>query len=139
MAALRCPECRKFAQVDPDSEPDCNEDFDEATGILTVTARMVNHCADCGHELSEHEFTLEFDFSKDIAAHDCPEKDTGVGWTTEVELCERTIREHPPNAKVRTKFYGIQVDAKLACNCGEVLVHQTLSDEVKASLMEALV
>ena len=141
MGATRCPDCRKFATIN--SETECAltlEDFDINDPVARGTIRMPNECADCGTEISQHEFDIEIDFSDVINNHDCPEKDTGVGWSFETGDVERSTREHPPHAKVRKKFYQVSVDITLNCNCEEKISEtRTFNGEIQASSMEILV
>lgn len=140
MGAIRCPDCRKFATVNAEVEPVVSdEEFDQESGKFTCSIRMVNEC-ECGVEIAESTFEVELDFSDLMKEHDCPEKETGEGWSAEDAKVERYVEERPPNAKRRAKFYGVRGSVDVVCNCKE---KKTLSldfeDECKASDLEVLV
>jgi hypothetical protein len=141
MAAIRCNDCRKFASINSESDPVVSEEeFDKESGMFTAAIRMVNECADCGQELQEDNYDLQLDFSDLLKKHDCPEKETGEGWCAEIEESRRTVREEPPNATRRVKFYGVEVDVRVVCNCEEAVAEtKTFTAETKASHLDVLV
>jgi hypothetical protein len=139
MGAIRCPDCGKFATIDADHIPTLELALDRKTGKVVGNSRLVNCCKDCGKEVAQHFFPVEFDFSELIEKHDCPNIDTGIGWQIVADI-QRTLEERPPKATIRAKFHGIIVEATLTCNCEEkVSETKTFKGEIKTSLMEALV
>ena len=132
---MRCSTCNKWPQLE---QADPEVDVNLLTSEINGTVRIALTCAECGDEIKQHTFDVEIDVSEHLDNHDCPEANTGVGWSVEENDIEATTRQHPPNARRRTTFYGASVNFKLQCNCDEVDVEIPWQDEIKASQMEEL-
>ena len=135
---MRCPDCNKFVGNDEQDPDDVSVDVDEH-GVVTVTARIVNACAECGTDLTEATLEMECDRSDEVAAHRREKHPTGdpPDLSADEERAERSSRTVGKGRGLRT-FYGADVDYTVECECGWV-IDGTASDDVQASSMESLV
>lgn len=144
---MRCPDCNKFASFDTDTEPEIEANVDPTIGTVTVEARIVNTCAECGTELKEATFNMESDdLAEEVEEHKATCADMKL--SVKNESFSRTDRRqtHTPKGKPITnpryakQFYGVEGKVEVECDeCGHTFSDVELSDEVQASGMDELV
>jgi len=138
---MRCPDCNRFVGNE-EQDPEINEIFVGDDGHVTVEARIVNACQDCGTELTEATFSLEGEV--DLNKH----QGEGHEVDAEEESSTRTSRSGyfdkkkgwvPSGGRYAKTFYGLSVEIGVTCSCGEPIDSITLEDEIQASGMDSLV
>jgi hypothetical protein len=125
---MRCPSCCRFVALDTDVEPEL--DLAASADGVSVSARIINACAECGEEL--REATLEMHCEVDLAAHEDHELEASAE-------AERTSRTEGRGRGTKT-FYGCSGVAVVRCACRkEPLVENlTFADDIQASSMDEL-
>lgn len=155
---MRCEQCSKFVSFDTDTEPEINITVDDE-GSVTGDVRIVNTCAECSTELKETTFSVDEDFSTEIAEHrnaegEVPEgepvpegeepkvhKELSVDHDggSRNDRTQSTDRHGKPikSSRYMKRFYGAEMTITVTCECGETF-ERAWSDEVQASGMEEL-
>jgi hypothetical protein len=142
---MRCPDCEKFVSYDDSNEPEINDENIDDDGAISIGARIVLTCADCGNELKECEFNLDGNVPDEIA-----ELHKGEGHELELtaDSSELTTRSGyfkkglfvPAYGRYAKTFYGVDVNYSVSCSCQEESVFSgNLMDDVQASSMDELV
>jgi hypothetical protein len=140
---MRCDQCNKFVSFE-EAEPEVDSLEVSETGNVTANVRMVNQCADCGQDLKEATFDFDADHSDECQGH----QGEGHGLEIEENGVERTSKSGYFDRKkgfvssygrYAKTFYGVEVSYKITCECGELEVEGSFTDEVQASGMEELV
>jgi hypothetical protein len=158
---MRCPDCSKFVGLelqDPeDVSLDVSSTLDGETLHLSVsmTARVVRNCAECGQEMKEAslEATEEVEVDADSMIK-CIEKKTikVKGSDDEAEIFDWLDGHGEPNinetsvdqieeggGRYAKSYFGASVSYMVKCQCGETLHEGTIEDKVAASAMDELV
>lgn len=144
---MRCPECRKFASYDDSTEPDINSENIDNDGKISIDARIVLTCADCGTELKEAEFNLETNMPDEIV-----ELHKGDDHYFELEISNQELTTKSGNFKkgvfvpayggYAKTFYGVNLTVEVKCKCQKqedpLLFSVDLEDDIQASSMEEL-
>lgn len=156
---MRCPDCNKFVGLelqDPeDVLLDVSDSLDGETLNLsvTMTARIVRNCAECGQEMKEAslEATEEVEVDAD-SLKKCVEKKTKMKDDVPVEtfdwfdghgdlnIEETSVDQiEEGGGRYAKSFFGASVSYIIKCQCGETVHEGTVEDKVAASAMEELV
>lgn len=132
----RCNDCKQFVGVE-ELDPEVSVDLQDNT--ISGTVRIVNACNGCGKELQEATFDVEVTLNPESEEEITQEqKSCEHEWDLNEVETERTVREEPPNAKRRVKFYGAEVSWVAACTKCHLEVGVEWEDSLKASHMEAM-
>lgn len=151
---MRCPDCNKFVSLemqDPEA-PDAQVD-DE--GIVTGTVRIVRTCAECGTELKEATLEFEIDLSAALTEHRdaegedaCPMKDDPTA-RVELQSCDANTYEDVErvdrhgkkitNPRYQKSLFGAEIEATIACSCGNGEFTGSETASVAASQMDEMV
>lgn len=139
---MRCDQCNKFVSFE-EAEPEVNDLSISEDGQVTASVRIVNQCQDCGQELTETTFDMEYDHSEQCKEH----QGEGHGLEIEEDGCERTSRSGYFKkgqfvfacGRYAKTFYGMALNYSVTCECGKLELSGTLEDECQASGMEQLV
>lgn len=138
---MRCDQCNKFVSFDAEQDPELDASVDDA-GVVTVQARIVNCCAECGAEMKEASLEVEIDLSGEVAAHRETCEKRGLEVQAEGSRTDRyqdKDRRGKPitRARYRRHYYGAEVTATVECECGETF-EGSGSDEIAAGAMDEL-
>jgi len=154
---MRCPDCSKFVSLelqDPeDVSLDVSDTLDGETLHLSIsmTARVVRNCAECGTELKEGnlEATEEVEVDADSlvkCVRVCTDKAgaTTFDWLDdkhgEPSIDETNVDQiEEGGGRYAKSYFGAKVDYQVKCKCGETLHEGEISDKVAASAMEEMV
>ena len=133
---MRCDQCNKFVSFDDSSEPEINNESIDDNGNVTIEARIVLTCAECGQEMKSGDFTLETTVGADtIEAH----KGEGHELEVRAESSEMTTRSEGKGRGTKT-FYGVELSCEVHCACQtEPVYTEDLSDDMQASYMDELI
>ncbi len=128
---MRCPSCNKFVGYE-EVEPEMEFSID-ADGHVIGSVRIVNACQECGEELKEAVFDIDF-------APKIDEKHKDHAFGVELNDIERTCRSEGKRRGTKT-FYGAKVEIVVTCDdCegGPVVASLSWSDDEQASSMDEL-
>jgi hypothetical protein len=130
-----CNDCKAMVKVETDTEVEIDDLQLSETGNVTCIATIADQCMTCHNELRSASFNVDLQFDR-RETHDCPEKDLGMGWTVDVLSATRTERHEPPNNQRYKTYYGVELQMRVRCPCGEVADVQTFVDDVQVAQME---
>ena len=140
---MRCPDCSKMVSLDTDVEPEVDDVEVDEDGHVTAHVRITNNCQDCGSELTEATFDLEGyaeigDHKGDD--HELEAEDAGADRTQRSGYYDKKKGQWV-NAfgRYAKTFYGVSMDVKVTCSCGNLEVLVPMKDEIQASGMDSLV
>lgn len=144
--ANRCPSCNKFVGIEA-AEPEVNSVEVEADGeAVRADVRLALVCLECGEELSEYNFEIEAEIDE-VSTHAQAHDEAGVEYTLDVEdngaeafdRYQTQDRHGKPikNMRYQRHFYGVNVDVKVTCSCGQEFDAQ-LTGEEQASAFDQL-
>lgn len=125
----RCSDCNKFAGLETQDPEEQDATFDEETGAIEASYRIVRNCADCGTEMKEA--TIELSDEVDVSEHQ------GEGHEVTAEFGDPTPVEEG-GGRYAKAYYGVSVDVTVECSCGELREVVTMEDKVAASAMDDL-
>jgi len=108
MGAIRCPECRKFARLEPGDVQVDGIDVD-ADGVISGVVRILGICADCGEELAEGMADFDGQIDDDLV-----EEHTGEGHEL---LAEDEDAKSEVRGSGRNTEYGAIVTYAIRCKC----------------------
>lgn len=156
---MRCPDCSKFVGLELQDPEDINLDVestldgDQLSLSVSMTARIVRNCAECGQELKEAN--IEANENVEIEACTIIKCVRVVGeakvgdldsydWLDdkhgEPEINETNVEQiEEGGGRYAKSFFGANVSYVVKCKCGETLHEGEISDKCAASSMEELV
>lgn len=154
----RCPDCNKFVGLemqDPeDVDLDVSSTLDGETLNLsiTMTARIVRNCAECGTEMKEASLEANEEVEVDASDLKCVETKTIKKGDEEVEVIDWQDGHGDPQieengvdqveeggGRYAKSFFGAHVSYLVKCTCGEQIYEGEIEDKVAASAMDELV
>lgn len=124
----RCESCQKFAALET-QEPEIDGYEVNEDGVVTVSARLVRSCADCGGEMKETNFDLEGTV-EDLCA--CKKRELDVEEAESPEIIEEG------GGRYAKSFYGVKCVATVTCQKCEKKWTVEMSDKTPASAMDDL-
>jgi hypothetical protein len=140
---MRCPDCSKFVSLEF-NEPELEGDLDVTEeGVVTGSVRIVRACADCGTELKEASFDLEFTPNNDqIKDHLNPEGQS----IHELEVEEDGVSQiEEGGGRYAKSYFGAEVSFHVRCSCDAAKkteerwsLEGTMSDKIAASGMDEM-
>lgn len=154
---MRCPDCSKFVSLEMSDPEDVNLDvestLDGETLSLSVSmsARIVRCCADCGTELKEANIEaseeVEVDATTLVKCVHAGAVSNGVTmyeWLDDKhgdpEISDTSVEQiEEGGGRYAKSFFGATVGYEVKCKCGESLHTGEISDKVAASAMDELV
>ena len=149
-----CPSCNKFAAYDTSSEPELDLDLSEYVLdgrklTITGTARIVLTSACCGDELKEAQFDPEIEIEipeeRECKCKEFSIRDESAEITEDYEAFStktlksgKVVRRSIPY-RYQKRFFGVEIEVTVACECGKTAVSATWDDKIQASSMDELV
>jgi hypothetical protein len=142
---MRCPDCNKFVSFE-EEDPEVEDLEVGDDGVVSMSARISNNCADCGTELKTGTVEGEASLHDEIAAHECKKKDDyeddpeRKGF--DLSVCEEdAMRDQRVEGKGRgaRTFYQAVVNVTVTCErCDETFEGEVVG-EIQASAMDECV
>lgn len=155
---MRCPDCNKFVSLELQDPEDVELEVESEIvgGMLalsvSMTARIVRNCAECGTELKEAN--IEPSEEVEVEAHTlikCMRRVSADGVEPEVfewlddKHGDPTIEDteieqvEEGGGRYAKSYFGASVTYAVTCKCGETLHSGEISDKVAANAMDELV
>jgi hypothetical protein len=159
---MRCPSCEKM--VSYDTEAEVEGDPEVSGGSVTVEARRVLTCADCGEELKQNTFDLAAEIKEDEGSvtdepedeedeedvdeeqkaacaegdHDWELVEHELAPTMRTQTHDRKGRPLKGPMRYRKTYYGVDFSGGVKCSACGATGSFKAEDEAQASSFEEL-